>query len=73
MTLTITIHMDNAAFQDDPSIEAARILRELAQRLDGHPHFSEGHSQALHDANGNEVGNAVVRWRPRNCGRRNTR
>jgi len=55
--------MDNAAFtdNDDPSHEAARILRDLAQRIDGHPHFSPGHSQALHDANGNEVGSAVVK------------
>jgi len=61
--LTITIRMDNAAFtdNDDPSHEAARILRDLAQRIDGHPYFSPGHSQALHDANGNEVGSAIVK------------
>lgn len=35
-------------------------LRALADRIDGHPHFSSGHSQALRDINGNEVGNAVV-------------
>lgn len=60
MKLDITIKMDNAAFEDDGGAEAARILRELANKIDGHPHFSEGHSNALYDANGNEVGTAIV-------------
>ena len=60
MRMLIEMTMENAAFADggngDPSYEAARILRALANRLEGHPHFSPGHSQPLHDANGNEVG-----------------
>jgi hypothetical protein len=71
--LEIFMNMENAAFEDAPSVEAARILRELADRLDGgrrrdysspHPHFSPGHDQALHDINGNEVGFAVVKASP---------
>ena len=57
MRMRIDMTMESAAFTDgDPSYEATRILRALASRLEGHPHFSPGHSQPLHDANGNEVG-----------------
>lgn len=56
MELIIKINMDNAAFEEDASAEAGRILRALAERIDGHPHFSPGHDQALRDINGNEVG-----------------
>ena len=59
--LVLELKMDNAAFEDDPTQEAARILRALAERIDGHPHFSPGHDQALHDRNGNEVGYATVK------------
>ena len=57
MKVVITIRdMDNAAFEGDPSQETARIIRKLADRIDGQPHFSPGHSQPLMDINGNEVG-----------------
>lgn len=60
MKLTIHIRMDNAAFDEDPSAEACRILRNLVDRLDGHPNFSPGHGQPVHDINGNEVGWAAI-------------
>jgi hypothetical protein len=60
MYTQIKIEMDNAAFEDDPTAEVARILREVAKRIDGHPHFSPGHDQPLRDANGNEVGYITV-------------
>ena len=60
MRLFIEIDMSNDAFAENPSGEAARILKALAKRIDGHPHFSEGHEQCLLDANGNEVGFADV-------------
>lgn len=60
MRYTVTIEMDNAAFEDAPGEEVARILRALADLEDGHPHFAPGHEQALLDANGNEVGTADV-------------
>ena len=56
MKAVLEISMDTPAFAEAPSAECARILRELADRIDGHPHFSPGHDQALHDSDGKEVG-----------------
>jgi len=53
--VTIKINCDNAAFDDDPGAELARILRELANRL----HISgavQGSRKTLYDLNGNDVG-----------------
>jgi len=58
--IIILISANNDAFQEDASGETARILRELASRIERHPHFSEGHDQALYDDNGNEVGFCTV-------------
>ena len=57
MKYTITITCDNAAFEDDPGAEVARILRELAKRCE-----YEGHAAPaiLRDTNGNKVGQAEV-------------
>ncbi len=56
MNIKIDINTDNVAFTDNESQETTRILRNLANRIDGHPHFSPGHCQPLRDYNGNEVG-----------------
>ena len=53
MNITITLNTDNAAFEDDPGAEVARILRRLANDLalqcqDG--------TTNLRDVNGNKVG-----------------
>lgn len=50
---TLTIETDNAAFDDAPASEIARILRQLANDMeqDGAPP-----SRFLFDANGNRVG-----------------
>jgi len=56
MKIKIQINATNAAFEDNESFETARILRELADKIEGHPNFSPGHDQALRDLNGNEVG-----------------
>lgn len=56
MKLIITMHMENDAFTECPDVEAARILRDLARRIEGHSHFSLGHSEPLVDINGNECG-----------------
>ena len=61
MVVHIEIGTGNAAFEDEPSVEVVRILRELCGRLKGHPHFSPGHDQPLRDANGNEVGFLTIR------------
>lgn len=54
MTITITIEADNAAFDD--SGEVARILRELAERIDGEADRELSNPIFLRDYNGNKVG-----------------
>ena len=56
MLAKITVNMDNAAFEGQHTFELARILRDLADRIEGHPHCSPGHCQPLRDFNENEVG-----------------
>ena len=52
MKATIHIEMDNAAFEDDPGVELARILRETARKIE------EGYwAGQCYDINGNQVGN----------------
>jgi hypothetical protein len=55
-TLTVRIEVDNAAFDEDPHLEVARILRELAIRYE-----REGRERnvTLYDVNGNRVGLAT--------------
>ena len=56
MNIKVEINTDNAAFEDNESQETARILRSLAERIDGHPHFNPGHCQPFRVYNGKEVG-----------------
>lgn len=60
MNFKLNINCDNAAFTGEesygPCYEVARILREVADRINGHLHFSPGHSQSIRDINGNQVG-----------------
>ena len=56
MTLTITITMDNAAFDPEPGPEVARILRKLADQLEDNVEKVS----ALRDINGNKVGEVEV-------------
>jgi len=59
MTFNLSLDMDNAAFVDAPSgAELARILRALADRLDGEP-TPAGSGGKLRDVNGNTCGD----WR----------
>lgn len=54
MTFTVTINMDNAAFEEDGQAganEVARILKRLASQVQ-----SSGFIHTLRDINGNEVG-----------------
>ena len=53
MEYRITINCENAAFEDQPGAEIARILRKLADECEevGHPQF-----KGLYDFNGNKVG-----------------
>ena len=59
MKLTLSINMDNAAFEDIPGVEAARILRDAANKVsDAQP--DELLEFRLSDANGNKVGSVIV-------------
>jgi hypothetical protein len=60
MKLTITIKMDNAAFEPLNGTEAARILRAEADKcIDGHD-LRAGWEHDLRDTNGNVIGKATV-------------
>ena len=61
MKFTITINMDNAAFEDgNAGPECARILRDLADECDTCD-MQPGPVLSLRDVNGNTVGEAVVK------------
>jgi hypothetical protein len=60
LKLKIEITMDNAAFEPDNGSEAARILRALADEIDGGNYPVCGIVKPLRDLNGNEVGKARV-------------
>lgn len=56
VTLTID-NFDNAAMVDDPAGEVARILTELAERLDGGASvYDVFDGPSVRDTNGNRVG-----------------
>ena len=59
MTLTITIKMENSAFEDNQGGEAARILTKLADRIKDYSFVSEFFKCGLFDLNGNKVGDAL--------------
>lgn len=59
MNLTITIQLDNAAFEEDGPEEVARILANLSERLPDPLRETNG-DFSLHDANGNFVGKARI-------------
>lgn len=60
MQFTLTIKMDNAAFEESNSDELARILSNLAGRLDESRSREIGDGEYIHDVNGNRVGNWEV-------------
>jgi hypothetical protein len=57
MKFTINMTCDNAAFEDEPAPEVARILRSIANKLDERDGYDK--YQTILDVNGNDVG----RWR----------
>jgi hypothetical protein len=60
MKLKITIDMSSAAFEPKNGTEIARMLRDLAELLDGRSMSQTFEIQGLRDANGNRVGEAKV-------------
>ena len=59
MKLTLHFDMDNAAFEDMPGQEAARILRDAARKIEGTEPTDRGRFP-LTDSNGNKVGEVRV-------------
>lgn len=62
MKIKIEITCDNAAFDDQPGLEVARLLRKLADGIEQYPDADDflDVSTRLLDINGNHVGNATV-------------
>lgn len=65
MKFVIEMRMDNAAFEvADPEArdgdEVARILRDIATKVEGQPINSDTHSGVIFDYNGNRVGSWEV-------------
>jgi hypothetical protein len=57
MKIKIDIDTSNAAFADENGgAEAARILRDLADRLEGSGVLARSDTKFLRDVNGNTVG-----------------
>ena len=54
MNIEIDINTDNAAFEPDPIPEVVRILRRLADDIEGH-----NDCESIRDINGNRVGTFV--------------
>ena len=59
MKLTLTLKMGNAAFDDSPAEEVARILHRFADDIRNH-FLEEGDSYPLFDINGNKVGVVAI-------------
>lgn len=59
MKLNISITMDNAAFSESPELEVARILADLAVKVERQG-ISPGAEYSVRDINGNKVGTAQV-------------
>lgn len=60
-TFTVTIRMDNAAFDDSPMTELGRIMRRLADDINRGDFATD--DMTLCDINGNAVG--FARYNPK--------
>jgi hypothetical protein len=60
MDVTIRINCDNAAFEELPGAEVARILRRLSEFME-FAAIDPGDKYDLRDLNGNKVGTCEVK------------
>lgn len=60
MTFVVRIDTDNAAFEDDPRPELARILRVIADKVEQSGN-EIGWFQTVRDINGNDVGRFALK------------
>ena len=56
MEFKLSFNMDNAAFDGNPEVEVARILRKLADNVE----LTQVDNYSLRDANGNKIGQANI-------------
>ena len=63
MQFRLFIDCDNAAFEDEPAHELARMLRDVAKRLESGDGFDTWRD--LRDVNGNVAGKAALKARDR--------
>ncbi len=59
LSATLRITMSGAAFEDD-SLELARILRDLAKKIENNGGVVSGDEWVIRDVNGNSVGEFTV-------------
>lgn len=57
--VVITVNLQNSAFSECPGAELAKILRELADKVE-YMDSDLGNEISLRDTNGNRVGNMVA-------------
>ena len=60
MQATLTIQMDNAAFEEN-SVELARILQDIASKIEQRGGVVAGDTFVAMDLNGNRVGKLEVK------------
>jgi hypothetical protein len=60
MKLTITMSLDNAAFEDAGSDEAIRAITEALENMRGEWANADGARSKVRDYNGNVVGTAQI-------------
>lgn len=58
-TFRLYIRTDNDAFADDPRPEIARILRDIANRVESGDDYH--HYRTIFDINGNDVGRFALK------------
>lgn len=62
MIINLAIECNNAAFEDSPGTEVARILRHFADRVENSSDlYDKWDAYPLHDINGNRVGRVDVK------------
>ena len=60
MEANFKIKMDNAAFENQPAVELARILRKVAEDVEWHSIAHVGDAVFALDINGNSVGKLTI-------------
>jgi len=66
MEANFKIKMDNAAFENQPAVELARILRKVAEDVEWHSIAHVGDAVFALDVNGNSVGKLTIDGTPQN-------